>query len=189
MTGLRKEAVRDGISQAYSEVKSLGAQIVSETYLASKAVESEAWSGLKDGFSDLFLADRTREAIRGLTRMLDSFLLTTISLGDIGYDSVEAFISVAKTSVWGMTVVNSFESLVGSAQNIYVVSPSSDDTMETLKWAFHAYDRAVGLAASIEKISLHVPGTAKNLFGDFSPLISGSKETSELKRYENNPSA
>jgi hypothetical protein len=143
---------------------------------------------LKDGFSDFVLADRTRDVFRGLTRMLDSFLLTTISLGDIGY-SVEAVISVAKTSVWGMTVVNSFESLVGSAQNIYVVSPSSDDTMETLKWAFHAYDRAVGLAASIEKISLHVPGTAKNLFGDFSPLISGSKETSELKRYENNPSA
>ena len=131
-------AARDGISQAYSEVKSLGAQIVSETYLASKAVGSEARSGLKDGFSDLVLADRTRDAFRGLTRMLDSFLLTTVSLGDVGYDSVEAVISgvkigVAKTSVWGMTVVNSFESLVGlssqTAQNIYVVSPSADHTM------------------------------------------------------------
>jgi hypothetical protein len=87
-----------------------------------------------------------------------------------------------------MTVVNYFESLVGlssqTAQNIYVVSPSADDTMETLKWAFHASDRAVGLAASIEKISEHVPGTAKNLFGAFSSLISGSKETSEPKRCE-----
>ncbi len=88
-------------------------------------------------------------------------------------DSVEVVISgakigVAKTSVWGMTVANSFESLVGlsrqTAQNIYVVSPSSDDTKETLKWAFHASDRDVGLAASIEKISEHVPGTATNLF-------------------------
>ena len=56
-----------------------------------------------------------------------------------------------------MTVVNSFESLVGlpsqTAQNIYVVSPSADDTMDTLKWASHASDRAVGLAASIKKIS------------------------------------
>ena len=98
MTRLRKEALseavaaRDGISQAYSEVKSLGDQTVSETYLASKAVESEARSGLKDGFSDLVLSDRTRDAFRGLTRMLDSFLLTTVSLGDVGYDSVEAVI-------------------------------------------------------------------------------------------------
>jgi hypothetical protein len=98
MTRLRKEALseavaaRDGISQAYSEVKSLGDQTVSETYFASKAVESEARSGLKDGFSDLVLSDRTRDAFRGLIRMLDSFLLTTVSLGDVGYDSVEAVI-------------------------------------------------------------------------------------------------
>jgi hypothetical protein len=88
--------------------------------------------------------------------MLDSLLLTTVSLGYVGYDSVDAVISgakieVAKTSVWGMTVVNSFESPFGSisqtAQNIYVVSPSSDDTMATLKWALHASDRTAGLAS------------------------------------------
>ncbi len=45
---------------------------------------SEARSGLKDGFSDFVLADRTRDVFRGLTRMLDSFLLTAVSLEDAG---------------------------------------------------------------------------------------------------------
>ena len=52
-------SARDSISKAYLEVKLLGSDIVSETYLASRAVISETRSGLKEGFSGLLLSDRT----------------------------------------------------------------------------------------------------------------------------------
>ncbi len=63
----------------------------------------------------------------------------------------------------GTTVVDSFESLVGAtsqtAQNIYLVSPSAGDALETVKWVFQISDRALGLAASVEKVSEHVQGS------------------------------
>jgi hypothetical protein len=69
-------SARDSISKAYLEVKLLGSDIVSETYLASRAVVSETRSGLKEGFSGLLLSDRTRDAVRGLGRAVDSVLLS-----------------------------------------------------------------------------------------------------------------
>ncbi len=99
-------SARDSISKAYLEVKLLDSDIVSETYLASRAVVSETRSGLKEGFSGLLLSDRTRDAVRGLGRAVDSVLLSTVSLGDVGYESVDAIISGAKFGVRKTSIRN-----------------------------------------------------------------------------------
>jgi hypothetical protein len=92
--------------------------VVSETQLAVKVVGSELGTGLKEGFQDASVANCIRGTLNGLIRFADSLLLPTISLGEVGYDSFDLAVSGAKfglnrTSVWGMTIVKSFEDVVG----------------------------------------------------------------------------
>ena len=65
-------SIVDGAVLVYSEAKSLGAYLVSETYLAFKSVGAQTRTGLREGFSDILLANRTRGTMNWLTHFMDS---------------------------------------------------------------------------------------------------------------------
>ncbi len=65
-------SIGDGVVSVYSEAKSLGAYLVSETYLAFRSVGAETRTGLREGFSDILLANRTRGTMNWLTHFMDS---------------------------------------------------------------------------------------------------------------------
>jgi hypothetical protein len=71
----------------------------------------------------------------------------------VGYDPLGAFTidaksGVNKTFVWGMTMVKSFESVVGltsqTFQNFYLAALLTNETLGTVEWAFDLLDRLVG---------------------------------------------
>ncbi len=77
--------LKDGTLGVYSEVKSLGVRLVSETYEAVEELGSELRLGVQEGFSDLDVSERTRGTVKAAGRLADVIWIGVLSVGGVDH--------------------------------------------------------------------------------------------------------
>jgi len=179
----------DTALSVYSEAKEVGGHLASETYDATKVIAVETTSGLRDGFSDVGWKSRTRGTLNGVANFADSVFLRTVALGELGYNSIDQVMAGAdygldRSSVWGMTLVDSFESLVGvtsrTFENLYAASPSASQSFSKAEWLLDVPSRSLGFVQTVETLSGSLPVVANNVFAVARPLLIGAEDASKL---------
>ena len=83
-------------------------------------------------------------------------------MGEIGYDSFDHITiglkyGINRTGLWGMTAVDSFESVVGvssqTVQNLYVAVSDVNRTFGMAAWVLGIPSRVVGFSETVEDVT------------------------------------